>query len=430
MTSERISSIRKKELLAWAVWSVASLYFLYDFMQQVAPSVMSAPIAQSFRLDAVRIGVLTGIYFWVYGLLQVPIGMLIDRFGPRRPLALAAIVCGVSNLAFAHVHNEVLAIILRALIGAGAGFSFVTVLKVVSNWFPARYFATLTGITNIVGMLGAIFAEGPLNLLVKAHGWRGTSELFGVVGLILSVLIYAVIRDFPPGAKSWSARTGQKRDWKKTGADLKFLIKSPDSWINGFYAMLINVTYVGFADLWGLRYLQQYYGITSDKAGFMISLFYVATIPGGVFFGWLSDVMRLRKPALILAASLGVVAMPLITYLSNVPISVMGILIFMLGFAGSGNVVCYAVAHDLRPPGSAGTSIGFVNTFLIGGSALFQPVIGLALEWSASIRTARGVYALADYKLALSIIVVALVLTLLLGLVLRETHSKATYQVR
>lgn len=424
------ASRQQVKFISWVVWSIASLYFLYDFMQQVAPSVISQPLADSLKVNAATVGIIVGIYFYTYGLLQIPVGILVDRFGPRRPLAIAALVAGIGNFLFAHVHSVVAAEILRVFIGAGAGFSFVTVLKIVSNWFPQKYFATLTGVTNVVGMIGAIFAEGPLGLLTNDFGWRGVSVFFGALGIILAVLIFYFVHDFPPGKKTWTMRAGRKRNLKKIWADVKTMFSSYDAWINAAYACLINITYVGFADLWGAQYLKEYYNIGTAEAGGIISFFYVATIPGGLFFGFISDYIRRRKLPMISAALLAVIVMPLIVYVPSMPKSLMILLIFLLGFAGSGNIIAYALGHDIRPPGSAGLSIGFVNTFLIGGSALFQPVIGYVLDFSKSMRTRFnfGGYSLHDYRIALSVIVVTLILTLIAALALKETNCKDVYK--
>jgi len=134
-----------------------------------------------------------------------------------------------------------------------------------------------------------------------------------------------------------------------------------------------------------------------------------------------SDYIKRRKAPMIWAAALGLIVMPLMIYVPGVPEWLMFVLFFLLGVSASGNLVAYAYAHDLRPQGSAGTAEGFVNMWLIGGSALFQPVIGFIIE-----HTGRpDVNTLSDYRHALTVIVVTMFITLVCALALKETKCKS-----
>lgn len=409
-----------KKIQPWIVWAVASLYFLYDFMQQVAPSAMGQNIMSSFAIDAAFLGVIASVYFYSYGLLQVPIGVIIDKYGPHIPLAIAAFLSALANVWFALSHNPYEALLAHMMVGAFCGFSFVTVLKLISNWFPLERFATMVGITNLIGMLGAVFAESPLSDLVNKIGWRHTVLIFALCGFILGILIVLFVRNHDKDYTVWSVNTKQKRTFKKAWEDLKLIARFRDAWINGLFAMLINIIYVAYGDLWGTPYLQKLYGIDKSHAALIVSMMYVGSIPGGLFFGWVSDYMRRRKQPMIWAAALGLIVMPLMIYIV-VPQWLMFILFFLLGISASGNLVAYAYAHDLRPQGSAGIAEGFVNTWLIGGSAIFQPIIGLILDYTGK----PHVYALSDYRHALSVIVLTMLITFVCTIIIKETNCES-----
>lgn len=405
----------------WIVWAIGSLYFLYDFMQQVAPSVMGQNIMSTFGISATMLGIIASVYFYSYGVLQIPIGVIIDKYGPRIPLTIAAFLSCLTNVWLAYSQSPFEALMAHLFLGAFCGFSFVTILKLISNWFPIKYFATMVGLTNVLGMLGAVFAENPLARLVNYFGWRHTVLIFALAGFILSILIFALIRNHSENYLVWSKKTQQKRSFKKSWQDFLLICRIKDSWINGLFAMLINTIYVAYGDLWGTPYLMRLYHINKAQAALIVSMMYVGSIPGGLFFGWISDYIGKRKKPMIYAALLGLIVMPLMIYIPNLPQWAMFTLFFILGISASGNLVAYAYAHDIRPQGSAGISEGFVNTWLIGGSAIFQPIIGVILATFDQ----KHYFTLLDYRYALSVMVLTMLLTLICALLIKETNCKS-----
>lgn len=408
-------------LQPWIVWVIGSLYFLYDFMQQVAPSVMGQNIMATFGISASFLGAIASVYFYSYGILQIPIGIIIDKYGPRMPLAIAALLSALGNFWLANTHSPYEALFAHMVVGAFCGFSFVTILKLISNWFPIKYFAVMVGLTNVLGMLGAIFAENPLARLVNVYGWRHTTIIFGVVGLILSVLIFALVRNHSQQYLLWSVKMKKKRSFKKAWEDLVLICRMRDSWINGLFAMFINIIYVAYGDLWGTPYIERLYHIDKSHAALIVSMMYVGSIPGGLFFGWVSDYIKRRKAPMVWSAILGLVVMPLMIFFPSEPEWFMFVLFFLLGVSASGNLVAYAYAHDLRPQGSAGIAEGFVNTWLIGGSAIFQPIIGVVLDAFGK----KHFYSLMDYRHALTVIVVTMFVTLICALLIKETYCES-----
>jgi len=193
---------KKLHWLAWIVWLIAVSYFFYDYVQQVAPSVMTYAWSQSFHVDAASLGTIAAFYFYSYAILQIPIGLTVDHFGPHRPLVIAALISALGCLLLAMATSTSSAEIARLISGAGSGFSFVSCLKLVSNWFPEERFATLVGLTNLVGMLGAVEGEAPLAMAVKHLSWRDTMLMLAIAGAVLAIIILIVVRNHPPGQKS------------------------------------------------------------------------------------------------------------------------------------------------------------------------------------------------------------------------------------
>ncbi|WP_031481896.1 MFS transporter [Maridesulfovibrio frigidus] len=407
-------------LMPWAVWAIATLYFFYDYMQQVAPSAMEPQLAAHFHADAASMGLISSVYFYSYALMQIPIGIMADRFGPHRPLAIAAIVSTCAGAFFTFTTTPAEAIGVRIMLGAATGFSFVSCLKLVSNWFPPEKFATMVGLTNIIGMVGAVMGEAPLTRAVAVSGWHGTILGIAAFGGIVALLIIFLVKDHPPVIIQKHTLADRGSGLAEALTALKTIASNPHAWLNASYAATINMIYTGFGALWGTSFIAKLYGISSTNAAIVVSMLFVGAIPGSFFFGWFSDKLGKRSLPMIIAASGGLICVSAVVYLPGIPMQLMYGLMFLLGFFCSGNVVAYAYGNDISPKGANGISLGFVNTFLIGGSALAQPIIGWMLV--ASSHGAKE-FTLPDFRYSLSILVAAKAVALIAALTIGRTKS-------
>ncbi|HJO94158.1 MAG TPA: MFS transporter [Victivallales bacterium] len=412
----------------WIIWLIASLFFFFNYLNQVVPAVMGQNLMNAFNANAVMLGTIAAVYFYAYGIFQIPIGIIDDHYGAHRPLSAAAAIAAIGALIFAFAYNSEQAIFARILIGIGTGFSFVSCLKLVSNWFPAKYFGTLVGLTNIMGMLGAFVGVGVMTKVVNVTGWRNSLLILGYIGIILAVLIFIIVRDHPKQSIPWEeSHENNKRGLRKIIADILHIVNSKQFWLAGIYAATINTTYTALGALWGTVFLTKAAHISHTEAGFLSSMIFVGAIPGSLFFGWFSDKIKRRKIPMIFAAATGAVLLGVLLYLPVINLIFAYILLFLLGFFCSGNVIAFTLAHDIKPPGSAGISLGFINLFLIGGSALFQPLIGFLLGCNSVGKIVDITnYNLSDFRYALSSIFIALVIATLSAIFIKETYCKST----
>ena len=194
-------SASRKTFRPWIVWGIATLYFFYDYVQQVAPGAMVKDLSAHFNVGAASMGFIASVYFYSYALMQIPIGMMADRFGPHRPLAAAALISCTAGALFTFTSTPAEAIGVRIILGAATGFSFVSCLKLVDNWFPPEKFATMVGLTNIIGMSGAVMGEAPLTESVTRFGWENTLLGIAAFGGLIFLLIIFKIKDRPEDTK-------------------------------------------------------------------------------------------------------------------------------------------------------------------------------------------------------------------------------------
>ena len=157
---------------AWFVWCFGALFYLMGFFQRVAPAVMTTELMRDFSIHAATLGNLSALYFYSYVAMQIPTGIIADRWGPRKLLATGALVASIGTVLFAASSQIMWAYVGRFLIGGSVAVAFVGLLKVAVNWFPPRKFAMLSGTALFFGIIGAVSAGPPLRLLIDIFHWR------------------------------------------------------------------------------------------------------------------------------------------------------------------------------------------------------------------------------------------------------------------
>ena len=446
-------------MLSWIVWGLSALFVVYNYLQQVVPGIVAPDLLREFHIGAGELGNIAALFFYAYALLQIPVGLTLDRFGPHRPLVAAVFVAALGSVLFSVSTAAGTAGLARLIIGAGAAFSFIASLKLVSNWFAPERFATLAGMTNTAGMIGAAGGGAPLALLVAGIGWRASLGLLGGVGAVLAVLILLFVRDHPPKlpdkalstpvlstaagwrggevsvARTAGSTTEVRSDRTPTTGTvpvsivtgLRTILANPQAWINALYATAISIVFVAFGALWGASYVEKSCGVSRFAASAAVSLLFLGAIPGSMFFGWISDRLRRRKAPMLTAAVGGLACMCTLLYLPGLSFTSLRLLLAALGFCCSANIVSYAVSHDISSPRQAGLALGFLNTCFYAGSAISQPLVGKLLDLRSATRGATGIASLTagDFRFALSSVVVALLLSLIAALLLKESHPSA-----
>ncbi len=416
----------KHPALPWIIWGIGASYFFYDYINQVIPGIIGPSLIQAFGVSAAALGTLSAYYFYSYAVMQIPVGLIVDHFGPHRALVVAALFAAGGNLLLARAGTFGDAEIYRLLVGFGAAFSYVSALKLVSNWFPASRFATLAGLTSTLGMIGAIVGSAPFADIVAHVGWRGSLVATGALGVGMALLILLVVRDHPKDAVAWHEKTGNERGLAKTASDLKHVFSKPQFWILGVYITTMNITFTAFGAVWGPSYLQKLYGISEVQAAGAVSLLFVGGIFGAIFFGSFSDRLERRKLPMLMASISALLFMIILRYGPTIPLTATYVLLFLQGFSCNALILGYSVAHDIRPAGSAGAAEGFANTLCAGGTAIFLPIMG----WLSGGRhgtAGAGTLTLTDYRVALSFLIAALAVAVLMAFLTRETHCQEIY---
>ncbi|MCP4689105.1 MAG: MFS transporter [Desulfobacterales bacterium] len=414
--------------LSWTVWGLGALLYLIGFYQRVAPAVMTSELMESFHIGAAGLGNLSAFYFYSYVAMQVPTGILADRWGPRRLLSLGALVAGAGAVLFAMAPGFGWAAVGRLLIGGSVAVAFVGMLKLAAHWFAPRQFALTSGVALFCGIIGAVFAGVPLRLLVDAVGWRPVMWASGFVTLAAAGAIWVVVRD-DPGEKGYASHAhlpsgGQSNPGIFAGIIAVF--KHRNIWLLCCIPGGVVGCVLTFSGLWGVPFLTTHYGLSQAGAAALCSALLVAWAVGGPVFGGLSDRIGRRKPLYVCGCFTALPAWAVIIFVPGLPLPVLTVLLLCAGFASGSMIISFAFIKESAPAHLAGTVSGLCNMGVMGGPMILQPAVGLILDlnWRGDMVHGVKQYSLEAFQLGFSLMLAWLALGSALILLTRETRCE------
>lgn len=407
----------------WFIWGLSALFYFYEYFLQVSVGVMVPELMHDFAVNATVLGNLAAFYFYAYASMQIPVGILLDRYGVRYLLTLATSICMLGCFLFGFAHTLLLAKTGRFFIGLGSAFAAIGCLKLAANWFSGRRFALLTGIMVAVGTLGAIGGQTPLALLVRHIGWRSSLILLGIIGGVISVAIWRIVRDKPEVVAEKSVSTHFQQVGLLQG--LQIVLGKKQSWLVAVYGGLMFAPTSIFGSLWGVPFLVEKYNLDRPTAAAVISVMFVGWALGSVLFGWISDHIGRRRPPMIVGSIGALITILGILYLPNLSLLAIDILLFAFGIFSSGFLPSFSIMREINPHYVSATALGFMNMLNMVGGAIGQPLVGwmLDLTWQGKMQEGVRIYSAAGFHVALAILPLLIALSLVVLFFVCETYG-------
>lgn len=374
---------------SWAVWGVGVAAYILAVTNRASLSAVGVDAADRFDIDASTLSLFAVIQLGVYGAMQIPVGVLLDRFGARPIIAIGMLLMAIGQLVMALSPDVAIAIAARVLLGAGDAAVFPGVLRLVATWFPAQRGPLMVQLTGIIGQLGQIVAVVPLAALLHATSWSIAFGSVAGLGVLFAVLVFALVRNRPPdvprdisvdtdtGAirvvtSSIDTRVGVRAAWAHPGTRLAF-------WTH-FTTMFSGTAFVL---LWGIPFLTAGEGRSRGEAALVTSVFVLVAIVLGPLIGQLSArVPNWRSHLLVLPTILVQVVMWTIVLLlpDPAPLWVLLVLVVALATGGPASMVAFDHARTHNPAHRLSTATGITNAggFLASLVTIF--LIGVALD--------------------------------------------------
>jgi MFS family permease len=415
--------------LALSMWGLAAAFYLYGFFQRVAPAALAQDLMRDFGLTAAALGNLSAFYFYAYAVMQLPTGVLVDRYGPARVLFIGAFMAGIGSLLFALSPTPALAAIGRGLIGGSHAVAWVSMLQLVTHWFPARKFGTMSGLSLAVGTIGAVLAGPPLRWLADNYGWRSVIAVSGVMAVALTLAIRGFVRDDPRdrgykghvplrtkgGANGRpSIWRGLLDIWKLRNTTLLFLVNSG-----------ICGSFLTFTALWGVPFFTQLHALSVQQASLITSAMLVLFAIGGPVIGTWSDRLRRRKAPFLAGALMLTVAFAVLALVPSASLIVLVPLLLAGAFGAGAMALSFGFAKESAPARLQGTVTGAVNMGVMTGTLIQMPLIGVILDhhWSGELENGIRQYGEPAYQAALLLLAGWIAVSMLLLIFTRETHA-------
>jgi MFS family permease len=345
---------------AWCVCILASIFYCYEFFLRVAPSVMVPNLMSAYGVTAGGLAIMSASYYYIYTPMQLPVGILMDRYGPRRLLTLAVFLCALGSLLIAGVLNLYVGAFARLLMGFGSAFAFVGVLKLAAHWLPPSRLAFVSGMSTALGMLGAVAGDTALTSMVDALGWRSSWVIAGIAGLVLTVLIWLVIHDNPVHKRHMKRET---RSWGQAWKYFLSILKNTQFWINGLIGGVMFLPVSVFGALWGISFLEQAYGFSSHEAGLSVSMLFIGVAVSGPIMGWFSSYIKRRRIILMMGSLGAAILFFVLLYVPELSLTTIQVILFFIGACVGCQVVVFAVGCEISSPKAAGTAVAGTNFF-------------------------------------------------------------------
>jgi MFS family permease len=409
------------------MWGIPAFLFLFAFFHRAAPGVFAKELMQAFGATAAIVGLLSATYFYAYGALMIPAGVLVDRLGVRWVVAAGGLVMGVGTLLMALAPASVVLFAGRFLVGTGASVTFVGALKIAAAWFPASYFATLSAATAAAGVLGGLVGTAPLAWLATGLGWRGALAVVGVVTLGGAALCVVLVHDRPPDG---AGAVPPAPAWPAVLAGLGRVLANPHTW-PPFLAFFFLYSATNNLFFWVVPYLRDVYGLGMTDAALYATATSLALLVAGPLTGFVSDrvLRRRRLPYTILTAVQFGAWLVFVLTLGRLPLGTLYALFFGMGLVGGAFVLTWPLGREVNPPELAGIAVAAVNLGAFVGAALTQGPLGALLDarWAGETLAGARVYPVEAYRASFAASAVLILCASLTSLFFRETHGRNVY---
>lgn len=372
------------------VTTLAALYLVSQFLRN-SVGVIAPDLAAEMGLKPIELGLLSSIYFFAFALIQIPLGVALDRFGPKLCM-LACVGFTVLGCAlFAAAQSSGSLTIARALQGLGTASFLMAPCAIYARWFPPERFSTITGIQLGVGTIGALLATAPLAFATATIGWRMTFLVIGLSAAVTGVVIWFLVTDDPPGQRT----EPRHETLKESLTGVWHVIRAP-SMVRVFIAQVaLYPSYLLVVSLWGGPYLTHVYGFDIKERGNILLVAALAQVLGSFAWGpadrWFKSY---RTPVLIaFIALLG--SLVIFAGFGTLPMWLLLVAFALIGFATAPVMLVLAHGRSLVPPHLLGRAITLLNMGAMGGGFLVQFLSGAIIEMFAS---EGGRYPLAAYQ--------------------------------
>lgn len=404
-------------LVGLIAWFICGLFFCYELLLRTVVGTFQAPIMQDLHINPVAFSLLsTSAYMFIYALMQIPVGIIVDRYGLKRSITFATLLCAVSTLLLATTTNYKVALLCRMLMGLGSSFGFIGVLVAVYQWFPKELRGFYFGLSALVGTGGLMIAAGPIDSLAIQQNlsWRHILLGLGIIGLCISALSHFRVTSCPNRHQNFNSNVAPS----EIKAYILNIISQKQAWSIAIYIALVCFTLEYLSEN-EFKHYMQLHGFEANFASYLITVGWMGYALGCPMLGFLSDIVKNKKVILVVASVVYLLATLVIFYL---PISeaILVIAFFALGMATGTQSIGFSIILEYCKNQNAALGIGFQNMLTTLFLSINAPVLGSVIHQVNPINQPN----IANYQSAFTLIICGALLSLMIALFTTQSCSR------
>lgn len=434
-------SIISKRMLVWLPMAIA--YFV-GFFHRNAGALVGEYMKVDFAItSATQLGILTSIYFYASAVMQIPSGIIADKFDPKKGVMSAMALIVIGTIISAAAGSLSILYLGRIVLSIGAAMIYINLFKIATNWWRTSEMGTISSYTSLAGNVGPLVATVPLAILIQSLGWRGSYYFMAGVVVVAMILCQILTKSKPQdvGLPSWAEIEAQEKgETLKSAAakpvinvwsSLKTVVSNKQSLFAAVACGGMYGSFIAFVGMWAIPYFNQIYGLSRMQAASILFVGQITYMIAGPLNGILSDKLRLRQRLFCGYMFVGLVGWLLFTFWNNGKPPMWGIylIIILINIGSSPIFMALAYAREVNPPALAGMAAGVVNVGSYVGAGLMQPLVGMMLEkyWAGEMLNGIRVYPLAAYQTGFMCCAAAMFIGWIATLLMKETRCKNIY---
>ena len=355
---------------------LSAIFYCYEYFLRVIPSVLTNELMELHQLSHEGLGLLSAAFYLTYMLAQIPVGLLMDKYGPRLVLTIACLLCSLGTILFCQMQSLLVVVIGRALVGLGSAFAFVGFLKIVASWLPKKFYGFMVGVCMLLGMVGAVLGQR-----IIAHGiietpWEVIVLYSAYVGLALALILWLCLRNNPQEHNQQQHLTNTST---KILANLITSLSDHKIWILGVIGFFTFLSLAGFAEMWAVPYFEAL-DFSKDEAAKISAMIFWGFGVGGPLWGIISDYYNSRYIPLAIGSLLTTLVFAMILGMPSLSSTSFKLLAFLLGALSSVEILIFSAANDLSTNEDNATKTSIVNMVVMIGGIMIQPLAGKIID--------------------------------------------------
>lgn len=380
----------RSRTLAWFSWMIASIFYAYQYILRVMPNIMMHDIMQQFNMDALIFGQFSGIYYIFYSLMHLPIGIMLDRFGPKKVMTSCIMLTVAGLLPIIFAEHWVYPILGRALIGIGSSAAILGTFKIIRMTFSEKHFTRMLSLSVTIGLIGAIYGGAPVSYLATTLGYKGVVEIFAGLGMVLAALTYMIVPE------------GKSTHQGSVMSDIQQVFTNKKVILLCLFAGLMVGPLEGFADVWATIFLKKVYGFETGTASYIPSMIFVGMCFGAPALSFIAEKTGSYLGAIIGAGFIMlVIFIALITGILNVNTMTLGFIV--VGVCCAYQILAIYKASTYVNESVAGLTTAVANMIIMSFGYAFHTVIGFFVHTYGSEQAISYLYGIGVIPVALSL---------------------------